>query len=187
MSNNFIILKLTSLIINILNLLTSLPICSTFQHLFVPSPYSITLPMLQNINKHRKHKNDHKTNTEITPASYDKKTNIILIHAQCASNTLTTPAWIWIHFMKKILILGSSCEYIKAGHFWKFCSRVLEINFGRDSRVSKIAFTDMTEKILHTLHDFQLPAYQCEPDSHSTQSQTTLFSPTIQNAVIPSI
>ena len=75
-------------------------------------------------------------------------------------------------------------ETTKAGHFWKFCSRVLEINFGRDSRVSKIAFT---EKILHTLHDFQLPAYQCEPDSHSTQSQTTLFRPTIQNAVIPSI
>ena len=75
-------------------------------------------------------------------------------------------------------------EKIKAGHFWKFCSRVLEINFGRDSRVSKIAFT---EKILHTLHDFQLPAYQCEPDRHSTQSQTTLFRPTIQNAVIPSI
>ena len=77
-------------------------------------------------------------------------------------------------------------EATKAGHFWKFCSRVLEINFGRDSRVSKIAFT---EKILHTLHDFQLglPAYQCEPDRHSTQSQTTLFRPTIQNAVIPSI
>ena len=72
----------------------------------------------------------------------------------------------------------------KAGHFWKFCSRVLEINFGRDSQVSKVAFT---EKILHTLHDFQLPAYQCEPDRHSTQSQTTLFRPTIQNAVIPSI
>ena len=72
----------------------------------------------------------------------------------------------------------------RAGHFWKFCSRVLEINFGRDSRVSKIAFT---EKILHTLHDFQLPAYQCEPDRHSTQSQTTLFRRTIQNAVIPSI
>ena len=76
----------------------------------------------------------------------------------------------------------------KAGHFWKFCSRVLEINFGRDSRVSKIAFT---EKILHTLHDFQLlstsiPA-QCEPDRHSTQSQTTLFRPTIQNAVIQSM
>ena len=33
---------------------------------------------------------------------------------------------------------------------------------------------------------FQLPAYQCEPDRHSTQSQTTLFRPTIQNAVIPS-
>ena len=77
------------------------------------------------------------------------------------------------------------CVRSKAGHFWKFCSRVLEINnFGRDSRVSKIAFT---EKILHTLHDFQLPAYQCEPDRHSTQSQTTLFRPTIQNAVIPSI
>ena len=76
------------------------------------------------------------------------------------------------------------CLAIKAGHFWKFCSRVLEINFGQDSRVSKIAFT---EKILHTLHVFQLPAYQCEPDRHSTQSQTTLFRPTIQNAVIPSI
>ena len=86
--------------------------------------------------------------------------------------------------------ISSSClnqnyaVYPKAGHFLKFCSRVLEINFGRDSRVSKIAFT---EKILHTLHDFQLPAYQCEPDRHSTQSQTTLFRPTIQNAVIPSI
>ena len=78
------------------------------------------------------------------------------------------------------------CGGYKAGHFWKFCSRVLEINFGRDSRLSKIAFT---EKIQHTLHDFQLPAaaYQCEPDRHSTQSQTTLFRPTIQNAVIPSI
>ena len=78
---------------------------------------------------------------------------------------------------------SNSC---KAGHFWKFCSRVLEINFGRDSRVSKIAFT---EKILHTLHDFQFTSIpvQCEPDRLSTQSQTTLFRPTIQNAVIPSI
>ena len=81
---------------------------------------------------------------------------------------------------------GLSPLSTKAGHFWKFCFRVLEINFGRDSRVSKIAFT---EKILHvhTLHDFQLPAYQCQPDRHSTQSQTTLFRPTIQNAVIPSV
>ena len=91
------------------------------------------------------------------------------------------------HF--KHACIATSCmtvtqNYTKAGHFWKFCSRVLEIIFGRDSRVSKIAFT---EKILHTLHDFQLPAYQCEPDRHSTQSQTTLFRPTIQNAVIPSI
>ena len=73
----------------------------------------------------------------------------------------------------------------KAGHFWKFCSRVLEMNFERDSRVSKIAFTEKITE--NTLHDFQLPAYQCEPDRHSTQLQTTLFRPTIQNAMIPSI
>ena len=62
------------------------------------------------------------------------------------SHTMNLVTWIETFILKK--------GVIKAGHFWKFCSRVLEINFGRDSRVSKIAFT---EKILHTLHDFQLP------------------------------
>ena len=63
----------------------------------------------------------------------------------------------WLSICPNNMISFKFYVQTKAGHFWKFCSRVLEINFGRDSRVSKIAFT---EKIQHTLHDFQLPAYQ---------------------------
>ena len=76
------------------------------------------------------------------------------------------------HSVAQIAIMSAVPS--KAGHFRKFCSRVLEINFGRDSRVSKIASTD---KIQHTLHDFQLPAYQCEPEitASSYQQDVTLM------------
>ena len=121
-------------------------------------------------------------NKATLPPQKKKKTSHIktVIKTQWAIHMVSDKAYL----EDPSLEAKQACAWSKAGHFWKFCSRVLDINFGRDSRVSKIAFT---EKILHTLHDFQLPAYQCEPDRHSTQSQTTLFRPTIQNAVIPSI
>ena len=76
------------------------------------------------------------------------KQRTMLAQYRMLSATLGVCVCVWVCGCVCVCV----CDASKAGHFGKFCSRVLEINFGRDSRVSKIAFT---EKILHTLHDFQ--------------------------------